>query len=802
METVNMDNIYILLANYLRSPEKIKNIIKTSIYMGLKFPSGTTTGTDFWDDANCEKNLKQYMTSYCQFIGSVYDNDVLKSEYTETAALIAAADVYSVAVGNIDYIASYCFDNVFKVIFGDNEIVNLYKPNLKPFEEYMRAIALGVATLSLYISPDDTTPEADMSSLYYLLLDSPDFEDLPDSSDMYKALAACLYFVKNCKASVFCIAGNSDYLNSNFNNLTIRTDVIGYQSTIVCMYPATSNFKYIYWNETTKEWVDDPPSGWITRVGMYEYDPNSDIIQSISLSYPSNPALTPNAAISALGPNGTPITGIVAYQARTNTEKSQVITPFYTDTLDGALKPNYYREINHELYNSNNTSSYGSNTRYNFWQSGFDYASLKKIIEEDGISIIPYVIGGDFVSSGPGNLAEIDIIESFKQYYQNGGLYIIDYNNGEDVTVTLPSDVITSGIINGSINVSDVMDDNNNFLVDRDNNVIRDPGGTGTTTPQPPTSGTNDALSKYTIANGLFTVYVCDSAAIRTLGRQLYSDSVFDTLKKVFADPMQSIISLGFIPYLPTKVAPAEIVIGNYESGIQAAQLLNQYLIVDHPDIQIPDYGDDFGRYSPYAEYKLFIPFSGWQDIPAGAVIGKTVSCQSRVDCITGDMITYAFSSAGGGTEKTIIGEYSGNCLRQIPISQSSGNALLNATAVIAGGLGGGVAANPTPLGVGMAIIGTASNLATPGGIAPSVVTNGKIGANAGFMGSSRVPYIICRRKKFLDERCDYNIGRRMTLNGINGYIEVSNIKMNYPIVATKAERDEINSLLASGVYL
>lgn len=808
---INIDTIETQLVEYIRNPERVKNIIKTGIFLGLKFPDGTKIENSFWENENMFENMKQYILSYSNFIDRLEEEPTLKPTYEATAEIIETAKVFGGEAVSRDYVCALCFDKAMRNVSGDTEEILINKNKLKMYEDYMKAIALGHAELTLQTSLGATTPGVDgVDALYNLMINEPQFSDIPTGSKAYRALALCYYFVKNYKATVFSAHYDRDFLLANWTFYTFRTKDTVINSAIVCMYPAsTSEYTKLVYNENTKEWEEWQEGSTATyQVQVSKYDPDGNKIKKIKFTYPETQYQTPNATMTAYDAADNIVT--VAGQKNFNIDDAKVIKParITQEELEvNGLQKEYYKNWNNEIYTDNTYVSTGAFSTNNTFKNAFIYKDLVEIINKDGLVTEWYVDNGEFAEPQPVETkVKMEIIEEFKTFYENGGLYLIDYENGDNVTIIMPDDPTTEGVMNGIINVGDIMDANGNYITDKDGNVVTPPGGTGGGTPNPPSGGgVDDTLGKYTIPNGLFTVYACHSSIIKQLGNQLYDPDIFDILKRFMSDPMQSIISLGFIPYIPDKVVNTNLKIGSYDTGLTAGRLFNQYLIVNHDSIFVPDYPDDgFAKYEPYAAYKIYIPFSGWYDLPSGAVVGHTIHCQSRVDVITGEMVTYVRSSIGqgGSAQKYIVGEYSGNCMRQCPISQSSGNALLNATMIAAGTLATGVAAVASP--VASVAVGTIAGQMMPSSIAPSVTTNGSISANAGFMGSSRAPYIIGRYKDFGNRESVYHqIGRYMSMISINGYVEVSGLRFrdqNGQI--TKQEMDELESLMNSGVIL
>ena len=64
-----------------------------------------------------------------------------------------------------------------------------------------------------------------------------------------------------------------------------------------------------------------------------------------------------------------------------------------------------------------------------------------------------------------------------------------------------------------------------------------------------------------------------------------------DTLKKLFNDPMDAIISLGMLPFTPTGGSASNIFIGESDSGVLAMRLPSQYYELDMGSLLLDPFG-------------------------------------------------------------------------------------------------------------------------------------------------------------------------------------------------------------------
>lgn len=805
VEEINVDQISETLNSYVEDYEFFKSFFKIQQYLGGILP-GLNIALEFFSGLMTRKNSKEIIKAYAYFVQNVEANESLQAKYPKTYSYIQSAKVY-IENPTINDIASFCFDQAFQTIKGKKSEIYIEKESLKAYEEFMNGINSGECVLFYY--PPATGGEINsVIDLYNLLIDTPDMTDIPFDTMAYRGLALAYWAIKNRGASVFCTYYDPTYINQQKSSLTFASTSTYFQVQITAVYPVdTSASTTLYWNRSTYTW-EETSSGSGISVTMPARD-TSKTIDSVKFTYPDSPYLTPNAAMHFYDSSGVEITN-VEYSTNNNLAKAHFMTPvFYNKTnFEGhteEFSSTYYRErmifTTGNQYGDHNYWSQNYNNRYPFFQNAFTYDQLKTIIDGD------YLKYGWYIKDGSGASPEeqpvkMEIEDSYGVAYDNGGVELVDKNNGDSVLIKLPDDQTSANINNGTANVTDVMEGNGNYVIDQDGNPIKTPESTSEEKPNAPdTSGPN--LNLWGIPSGLFTIYMMSQSAITRLGRQLYTPDVFDTLKRVFADPMQSIISLGFIPFIIDNTVSTQVTIGGYETGIYGGKLLNQYKVFWYPDISIPKYRDDsFGIDDPYSEWTIYIPYCGSFTIPSGAIVGHTISIQARLDIVTGDMVNFVYTSGNGTQQKKfLLGTYIGNCMRTCPISQSSGNAILNTVLKVGGGLAsiGATAVNPI---AGMVVSGVTSQI-VPGSIAPSVTTNGTVGGNVGFLGV-RNPFVTCRRKDFNGQNVQVQIGRWMNVSGLSGYVEATNFRTNSNSGGkiTSDEMNELTGLLASGVVL
>ena len=366
------------------------------------------------------------------------------------------------------------------------------------------------------------------------------------------------------------------------------------------------------------------------------------------------------------------------------------------------------------------------------------------------------------------------------------------------------SDDELRGVLEGDANITDVMAGKGNYAIDKETgDVIKTEGSTDNSKPDEPK--VDSPIYNYTIPSGLVTTYVLTASNLRALGSELYDPGIVDIIKKIFSDPMQSIVNVGFLPFQIPNLSSASVKIGGYQSNVTAYKASSQYLRVNYGRLGKPGGMERGPIGDQYEEYRIYVPYCGWHPIPA-SYAHHDLYIDAWIDIITGDMSAGLYANVSG--RMLLIDHYTGNCMRSIPLSASSGNAMLNFAAKAVGGVvsTGATVANPI---AGMVTQGIVSSM-TSQSIAPTVTTVGGVGGNIGIMGPQR-PVLVGRKKQYVPSAYGNNrtIGKYINLSqlynsGNIGQVKVANLDLVnvYGSDITTAEIDKLRAVLAQGVAL
>lgn len=306
---------------------------------------------------------------------------------------------------------------------------------------------------------------------------------------------------------------------------------------------------------------------------------------------------------------------------------------------------------------------------------------------------------------------------------------------------------------------------------------------------------------------GFSTLYNPTTAQMQSIAAWLWSDDFDENIKLNFVSPFENIIALSLIPWGLTTVAGI-LRIGNVDSGIPVARVVNQYDEVNCGSINVLEYWGSFLDYN--ATYSIWLPYIGFRSLKPDDMVNGTIGVVYHIDILTGCVVAYIWTIKEDGI-KHVLYTYSGNMNYNVAFSGANFMAMYNQqlSATTSG-------INNAVQSVGKALSGDitgAVDLLTGQAQAkrqyetakPDYGRGGNGSGNAGIFGI-RYPYIV---------QC-LPIGQvpdnYMSLNGVpsqtyaklstlSGYTEIDRVIVN-TLTCTEDEQKQIVALLKEGVIL
>ena len=307
------------------------------------------------------------------------------------------------------------------------------------------------------------------------------------------------------------------------------------------------------------------------------------------------------------------------------------------------------------------------------------------------------------------------------------------------------------------------------------------------------------------VDTGFISLYNPTKANLKALYNFLWSN-LFDlaTFKKLFADPMECIISLGILPCVPASSGSTDIMFGNINSGVNATELSSQFAQVDCGSVDIEKYVGSFLDYSPYVKISLFLPYIGFVHLGTDDLMGASINVTYNIDCLSGECIAYVSHS-----ERGVLYSYTGNCRAELPITgQNYANSLKNyyeqlsgiIPATVNGAQGGAAGAAAGAIG---SAINAGMNVALNN--KPDFQRSGSCAGSSGMIGV-QTPFVIIERPRYsVPYQVEKFVGQTsnitMTLGDCHGFTACEYVHLDR-LNATSEEILEIESMLYKGVIL
>lgn len=304
---------------------------------------------------------------------------------------------------------------------------------------------------------------------------------------------------------------------------------------------------------------------------------------------------------------------------------------------------------------------------------------------------------------------------------------------------------------------------------------------------------------------GFITIYNPTKAQMQSLSQFMWSGA-FDlaTYKKLFSDPMQSIIGLGVVPVVPSLAGSKNVMFGSIDSGVSMSYCSTQWVKKNcgTAKVRLRSPGS-FLDYSPYVKVSIYLPFIGIRQLSPEDVMNSTLEVEYNIDVLSG--ACSAFINCGS---KGVLYTFNGSCISNIPLTSINfSSAIQNAITAVASGVGviAGMATGTAPLTAASAsaLASSAANAAINS--KPSVQRSGNIGGSAGIMSILR-PFLIIERpnysvasniQNYVGEACNYTA----SLGQCSGFTMVEYCHIDN-VTATPGELSEIEALLKQGVIL
>lgn len=308
-------------------------------------------------------------------------------------------------------------------------------------------------------------------------------------------------------------------------------------------------------------------------------------------------------------------------------------------------------------------------------------------------------------------------------------------------------------------------------------------------------------LPTITVDNtGFISLYSPSVAQLKSLASYLWASTGLDleTFKRIFTDPISTILGLTIVPVTPPTSGSNNVVLGNVDTGVSMPRISNQYVQFDCGTLNVNEFWGGYLDYSPYTSLEIYLPFIGTKPLNIDDVMGHTIHVVYNIDLLSGACCAIIESA------RRVLYQFIGQCSCSVPVTGRDMTNLINGIlSVVGAGAGTFVATGGNPGLSGASAIGTLASNVTKS--KPKVEKSGSLGSMGGMLGV-RCPYLIITRPRQAlpvaqNTYTGYPSFITCVLSELVGYTEVYKIHLG-DIPATDAEKTEIETLLMNGVIL
>lgn len=390
-------------------------------------------------------------------------------------------------------------------------------------------------------------------------------------------------------------------------------------------------------------------------------------------------------------------------------------------------------------------------------------------------------------------------------FLQDG--YQLQYNiEGITCDITLITNITTKQSLFGGI-LTNGENEYEGIIRDYDGNPISIGGNSGTGGGKGDFDEIGDDIDfpenngLTSLSTGFTTIYAPNTTQLNKLSAYMWSSEIFDTLKKMYSNPIDVILGLHILPVFPPISGSSTVSLGGVSTGVSMAKVSAQYTDVHCGEIEIKEFWGSALDYSPYTKIQIYLPYIGTRTLNVDDIMNKKIEVRYRVDVLTGSLVV--FIKSGG----SVLYQFSGNCSSAIPITGRDFSQIIQSAISTAVTVGSTVATggSTAPLSAGMALSGVLTTAGNVMNSKPQVQKSGGMGGTGGLMGE-QTPYLIIERPrqslpvdymKFVG----YPSNITSKLSALKGYTEIESVHLE-GVTATDNEKTEILTLLKSGVII
>ena len=291
----------------------------------------------------------------------------------------------------------------------------------------------------------------------------------------------------------------------------------------------------------------------------------------------------------------------------------------------------------------------------------------------------------------------------------------------------------------------------------------------------------------------LTTTYAMNESNLKAMGTKLWDASFIENIKLVNNSPIENILSVKSFPFPITGGAETTVVLGNVDMGVNGNKIPSTF--IPRKTIGTFTVPKKFSGHLEWLNWHTvvtcYLPYIGFVELETKQILDKTVTLKYIYDVITG-VCTACFYA-----NNIEIAKYSGTLAIDIPITASNRaqveagyiRSALGALGSLAAGNLLGVAAN------GFGALTAHNSFTTKGSPSPSC--DGFDEQKAFII----IDYPVYQEPANFGHEYGYPCNLSLTLGNLSGFTQLQNVDVT-GLAITENEREELKSLLESGIYL
>ena len=293
---------------------------------------------------------------------------------------------------------------------------------------------------------------------------------------------------------------------------------------------------------------------------------------------------------------------------------------------------------------------------------------------------------------------------------------------------------------------------------------------------------------------GFITIYSPLAGELQSLSTYMWTDDFITSVKKLYANPADSLIMLAIVPITIPSAVDSDVKIAGISTGLTMHKALSQFIEIDCGTIEINEFFGSCFDYQPYTQIQIYCPFSGYHDIDVDICMNSSLNLRYYFDILSGTFIAYLLIN------NTVMYQWAGQAITMLPTSSYNIDALIKGAVATTASVAGAVAT-----GGALAPIAGAMTVASVTSMKPQVSHGGGITGSSALL-SVREPHVIIKRPRQVlpqayNEMSGYPSMISAVLSDLSGYTEIYSVHLS-DMSCTDDEKIEIERVLKEGVIL